>query len=281
MTIQEFITDVRERFLSHKIGNAGQESIWLTAGILRLSDADLIQLGGRALDPSEIQILQSGLQRRLQGEPLAYILGLWSFHDYEFKVNPAVLIPRPETEELVEYALRGMASQGLLLDVGCGSGCIGLSLLAQKPGWQGELIDISPAALAVARHNQHQLRGLDTKRVRIYQSDIFESVIRNDFDLIVCNPPYIFPAERINMQREVYAYEPELALFHADPVQLYHRLVTGACLHLRAGGILLAELAPCLSAAVLAIAVEQMCAARIINDLSGKERFLLARSHTQ
>ena len=176
------------------------------------------------------------LHERLGGKPTQYITKKQEFYGREFRVTPAVLIPRPETEHVVEAALRRGARR--VFDVGCGSGAIAITLQLESGAdvWGG---DISAAALAVARENARRLGA----RVEFLACDVLECVAEASVDLVVSNPPYVPLAESAHMQREVRDFEPHVALFAGESgLELYERIVAGAARVLRPGGWLVMEL---------------------------------------
>lgn len=167
---------------------------------------------------------QADVQAYVDGMPPQYVIGTAPFYGRTFQVNEAVLIPRPETEELVEWVLTDQQDKANLaiLDVGTGSGAIGVTLKAERPDWQVTLSDISEAALQVAKTNASQL-GAD---VELLQGDLLEPVQGRQFDVVVSNPPYISHKEEDLMDQSVLAHEPKLALFaDHDGLLIYERLV--------------------------------------------------------
>lgn len=225
------------------------------------------QLAGTALDPSAGQFLlqmrhdwdathlllhnrdqmpateqywfEEAVARLLKHEPAQYIVGKAPFYGRNFKVTPAVLVPEAETAELVDWVLAKMPNRPLrVLDLGTGSGVIGITLALERPEWRVTLSDVSPAALEVAGKNCRHF-GLDLPLV---ESDLFEALADQRFDLIVTNPPYIDHQDTGVMDQAVLDYEPALALF-ADEHGLgfYHRLFAQAGDHLTAGGQLYGE----------------------------------------
>lgn len=176
----------------------------LLADVTGRTPAWLFAHGEEAIDGSEAEVL---VRRRLDGEPLQYIRGRADFYGREFFVDDRVLIPRPETELLVECAI-GKAAQGArVLEIGSGSGCIAISLERERPDLDVTSIDVSFAALAVAARNAR----VHSSAVRFAASDAFDA-IRGDFDLIVSNPPYISGADYAELATEVRDYEPAAAL---------------------------------------------------------------------
>jgi release factor glutamine methyltransferase len=198
----------------------------------------------KRLTESEIHFLQLSLKRLKNHEPLQYITGTAYFHGLDFKVSPAVLIPRPETEELVEWIVQrhGKANGSLsILDIGTGSGCIAISLKAKMPEAMLFAIDISEKAITVARKNAHML-GTEVffGSVDILDGDASSALLK--FDIIVSNPPYVTPADREKMLPNVTDHEPALALFvEEDPLIFYKEIITFSEDHLAEGGSLYFE----------------------------------------
>ncbi|MRR49864.1 MAG: peptide chain release factor N(5)-glutamine methyltransferase [Rhodocyclaceae bacterium] len=195
-----------------------------------------------ALDEPVSSRFSAWVQRRQEGEPVAYLLGRREFYGRDFAVSPAVLIPRPETELLVELALQKMAecSQPRILDLGTGSGCLAITLALECPTAQVTAVDASAAALAVATENARQLGAV----VRFVESDWYAALAARDserFDLIVSNPPYIAPGDPHLSQGDL-RFEPASALAAPDNglADLRH-IVTGASDCLLPGAWLLCE----------------------------------------
>ena len=185
-------------------------------------------------------VYQHALERRMRGEPVAYILGTREFYGLDFEVTPAVLIPRPETELLVELALERIVAQAHwdVLDVGTGSGCIAIALAIHRPSAHVVATDVSPDALEVAQRNaaRHAAANLE-----LLAGSVFAPVARRSFDLIVSNPPYI-AGEDPHLHRGDLRFEPQ----HAPPpggdgTALLQQLVAGAPARLHPGGWLLLE----------------------------------------
>jgi release factor glutamine methyltransferase len=208
------------------------------------------------------------LHQRINGEPTQYITGRQEFYGREFRVTPDVLIPRPETEHLIEAALAGGAET--ILDIGTGSGAIAVTLALETKA-RVVASDISADALRIAQQNA---RAMDA-RVEFVACDLGATFGERSFDLVVSNPPYIPGRDRVALQLEVRDHEPALALFGGeDGLAIYRRLVPEAARLLRPGGWLMMELGD-------AEAVREMCAdwtaVEILNDLASIARVLIAR----
>ncbi len=228
-----------------RLSEAGVDSPGLCARILvervaGLERTEYILAAERELEQSRAVELAALVARRARGEPLAYILGDKEFFGLSFQVTPATLIPRPETELLVEQALRACRAEKLLFaDLGCGSGCIGETLQYLRRGWQGMLVDLNASALEVARANARAL-GINPDFI---QADLFALPFgERIFDLVVSNPPYIGPGEADEVMDEVLAYEPHCALFSGDDGFAHLRaVIEGAASCLKDGAILILE----------------------------------------
>jgi len=193
---------------------------------------DWSALLGRVSDSADMALADQTLSRRLNREPLAYIFGVREFWKDVFHVGPGVLIPRPDTEVLVEAALGFEASD--VLDLCTGSGAVALSLAREKPSWWITGSDVSPDALGWAKRNGEAL----DRSVRWVLADGFQGL--GTFDLIVCNPPYVAPDHALE---EELSHEPRLALFaENNGLAFYERLASEAATHLNPGGALLIEI---------------------------------------
>lgn len=206
-----------------------------------LSRTELICRPETPLTSAQLDCLETLATRRQAGEPLAYLVGEAGFRGRSFQVSPAVLVPRPETEELVDLALDKLRELAVraprVLDLGTGSGAIPISLALEHPAAQVSAVDVSPAALAVARANGAALQA----PVRWLESDWFAALGGERFDLIVSNPPYIH-AEDPHLAGDGLCFEPRLALTDgADGLACIRAIVAGAAAHLEPGGWLLFE----------------------------------------
>ncbi|MBQ7554991.1 peptide chain release factor N(5)-glutamine methyltransferase [bacterium] len=214
------------------------------------------------------------LKKRESGYPLAYLIGSQPFHEIELKITPDVLVPRPETEEMVERILKEAKPTGKGLDLGCGSGAIALALAHALPGWTFAASDISQKALDLAKENAKKL-GLDT-RGTFYLGSWFEAIPKGEtFDLIVTNPPYVGDMEEIDLGA---SYEPKLALFAGpDGLDCYRLILSKAKDYLKEGGLFMGECGPYHAKALLELAKEAgLISAEILKDYSGRDRFIRA-----
>jgi release factor glutamine methyltransferase len=203
----------------------GVETVWLLA-----HDTD-------ALTEAQAAAFEALLARRLAGEPVAYILGEREFYGRPFRVTPATLIPRPETEHLIEAALARGPAAARVLDIGTGSGCIAVTLKLERPDWQVTAIDLSSEALAVARGNGARLGA----EVEWRHSDLFAALAGRTFDLIASNPPYVAEADPHMAEGDV-RFEPRTALTSGmDGLDAIRAIVKQAPAHLTTGGWLLLE----------------------------------------
>lgn len=210
------------------------------------------------------------LHQRIKGEPTQYITGRQEFYGREFRVTPDVLIPRPETEHLVEAALAKSNAVQTILDIGTGSGAIAVTLALETKA-RVVATDVSTAALGIAQQNA---RTLDA-RVSFIACDLGAALADGLFDVVVSNPPYVAGRDRASLQAEVRDHEPALALFGGDEgLAVYGRLIPEASRLLRSGGWLMMELGD-------AEAVREMCegwtGVEIINDLAGIPRVFIAQ----
>jgi release factor glutamine methyltransferase len=208
------------------------------------------------------------LRQRIKGEPTQYITGRQEFYGREFRVTPDVLIPRPETEHLVEAALTRTSET--IMDIGAGSGAIAATLALETKA-RVVATDVSLAALHIAQQNAHTLNA----PVRFVACDLGAAFADGSFDLVVSNPPYIAARDRASLQPEVRDHEPALALFAGeDGLAIYRRLIPEAARLLRQGGWLMMELGE-------APVVREMCRnwtdVEIVNDFAGIPRVLIAR----
>jgi release factor glutamine methyltransferase len=220
----------------------------LLAHALQTERVQLYVRHDQPLEKTELAVFKALLQRRLRREPVAYIVGWKGFWTLELKVTPEVLIPRPETESLVEAALAALrllahGRPARVLDLGTGSGAIVLALASEAAGHRYFASDLSPAAAAVARRNA-EASGI-SDRVFFWAADWFSALkpVRAVFDLIVSNPPYVASGAFDELQPEIVQHEPRLALDgDADGLRSYRAIIGEAHRYLRPGGGLLLEI---------------------------------------
>ena len=244
----------------------------LLAHTLRIDRGNLRARYDQSISTADTQHFHHLISRRRQGEPLAYILGHREFWSLSFKVTPAVLVPRPESELLVQFGLDALTGimQPRILDLGTGSGAIGLSLAYSLPHATVDAVDISPAALAVAEDNRREL-GLSN--VRTVLGNWFDAIRDETYDLIVSNPPYLADDDP-HLATGHLAAEPQLALVSGKTgLEAYKLIAPQALGHLRTGGILLLEHGNTQASALRTI-LDECGYARmtIIRDLAGHER---------
>jgi release factor glutamine methyltransferase len=229
--------------------------------------------GEREVDDGLAQTIESMLARRFAGEPIQYIRGHAEFYGREFQVDDRVLIPRPETEFLVETALALLPQEGRLLDVGTGSGCIAITIAAERHDATVTASDRSLGALALASHNAREL-GVP---LRFAASDVLDA-IAGTFDLIVSNPPYIARADVDTLQPEVRLYEPATALSPGPAgTEIIERLFAGAHEQLSAGGRMILEIGYGQAGEVRAVAERHgWQIERIVPDLAAIPRIVVS-----
>jgi release factor glutamine methyltransferase len=232
--------------------------------------------------------LALAMEDLLANKPLQYILGKTQFLDNEFIVNEHVLIPRPETEELVQSVIDELKNVVIdinfpvkILDIGTGTGCIAISLKNYFPDMHVFALDVSEEALEVARTNAQNNRV----EVAFYQADIlnFETLEGfPEFDIIISNPPYVLEREKKQMQKNVLDYEPKEALFVPDdqPLLFYEAIADFANMNIRPGGYIFLEINESFGEEVKSLYLKHgFTGVEIIKDLSGKDRFLRCRSN--
>lgn len=219
------------------------EAEMLLAAALETTRMQLILDAHRPLNSAELGAYRGLLKRRRTHEPVAYILGEREFYGLKFKVDRRVLVPRPDTEALVDVALKRSADgdlHGEFLDLCTGTGCVAMAFAKERPTWSVAASDVSSDALEVAKDNAIQLGVLD--RVRLVQSDLFEAFVGQSFHVITANPPYIPLDEMKTLMADVRDHEPHLALEAGeDGLSVIRQLVPSAFSHLRAGGVLALE----------------------------------------
>jgi release factor glutamine methyltransferase len=274
VTIRDALRQSQQRFELHGISSARLNAEVLLCHVLSVEKAYLYTHDDRELSAGEAQGLENAVYERVCGVPVQYIVGRQEFYGRYFQVNPSVLIPRPETELLVEkvVSLRPPAGSRII-DVGTGSGCIGITLALELPETHVFLSDVSFEALQTATANAKRLAA----NVGIACMDLLEAA-RGPFDFIVSNPPYVSRAETSRLQREVREHEPHVALFAEDDgLSAYRQLIPSAQQMLCSGGYLLMEIGFGLEERVLSLFDSSWEQLPTGADLQGIPRVVIAR----
>ena len=225
------------------VPEARREAGSLLSHVIAKDRTFLISHADDLVGDTDVARFRGAVERRAKGEPLQYITGLQDFYGREFRVTPDVLIPRPETELLVEAALEKIAgvTSPLICDVGTGSGCIAITLLCERTDARAIAVDVSEAALEIAQDNARRL-GV-RERITFKISDCFAAVEPAAFDLVVSNPPYVSAGALTGLQREVRDHEPLVALSPGgDGLGVIRRLVRDAPAFLKNDGYLMMEI---------------------------------------
>ena len=274
-TVLETI-DGGTRYLEKRgIEDARRNMQMLVAHQLTCTRMDLYLRFDHPVEESDLVLLRETLKRRGEGVPLQHLLGTVFFHKHEFKTDARALIPRPETEELAEWILKWeLPETQRVLDMGCGSGVLGLTLAAERPRWDVTLGDVSPDALALARENA---AALEIPNAHFLLSDLF-SAINGPFDGIAANLPYVPEADRATLTREVM-HDPALALFSgADGLDLIRRFIPEAFERLTPGGWIVLEIGHDQASQVREILqTSSFTDIEVKTDLSGIARFPFAK----
>jgi release factor glutamine methyltransferase len=232
----------------------------------------------RPLTPQESQFYDAALAKRASGIPAQYITGHQELWGLDFIVSPAVLIPRPETEHVIEAVLARVGRTLLsanIVDIGTGSGCIAISLAKELPAAEIHATDISKAALEIASANAVRL---GQSRIQFHESDLFSKLKIRNFDFVVSNPPYVGESENDQVQLEVRKHEPRTAVF-AGPtgLEIIERLIPQARTALKPGGWLVMEISGTIAERVRGL-LSEWEEVQILNDLQGIARVVSARS---
>jgi release factor glutamine methyltransferase len=281
-TLGEVIAEARRMLEQAGIESAEQEVLWIVEHVLRLAAHHVVASRDRLLSQVERSAVRELIERRVGREPLQYILGTQEFCGLEFDVSPAVLIPRPETELLVEYVAQRIPldRQATVVDVCTGSGCIAVAIARLRPRVRVIASDLSNPSLDVARRNatHHAV----SERITWLEGDLLESLAKQGLegriDVIVSNPPYIAEADWAFLQPEVRLFEPRGALV-AGPqgTELHERLLQEAGPYLIPGGALIMEIGAGQARAMRRI-VDQISGYRfhrLVYDAAGLERVVI------
>ena len=281
LRVADVLIEGARRLLAAGIESARLDAEVLLGHLLCRSREELLIDGRIPLSEEQQQTYDGLLQRRSEREPVAYITGRKEFWSKEFRVTPEVLIPRPETECLVEIALKlaGTWREPLkILDVGTGSGAIAIALAGELPGAEIFATDISPAALTVARLNAAE-NGVAVK-VHFIEGDFFGALAETGvkFHLLVSNPPYIRRGDIAGLPPEVGRWEPPCALDGGvDGLDYYRRLAAESFAYLRPGGAVIVEIGADMADPVKALFCEATADVEVCPDYSGRDRVVVAR----
>jgi len=277
-TVRELLGRSREYLERNGVPSPKLDAEYLLAHVLAVPRLELYLDHDRPLEPAEVDSLRELVRRRGQREPLAYVLGSWSFYGLELHCDARALVPRPETEVLVErcLALLAGAAEPSVVDVGTGTGAIALALAARLPAARVTAVDLSSGALALAAENA-ALNDL-ADRVELLQGDLLAPVAGRRFDLVASNPPYVAEGETVDP--EVARFEPALAVYaeHAGRA-IHERLAEAAPRALNPGGHLVVEVAegqaPWLAEHLAGLGYTAIA---VTCDLRGIERVVEARA---
>ena len=269
MNIKEALTHAADKITLH-------DARHLMAYITKIKYSVTYLHENRPLDEKSYGAFLGAVERRKQGEPLQYILGSWDFMGMPFITDKRALIPRPETELLVEEVLahiRGLDRPANVLDICTGSGCIAVSI-AKLSNAKVTAIDICPDALSLAKENAtlHNVK----EKIHFLQSDLLNCLEDEKFDIIISNPPYITASELNTLQKEIINHEPQLALNGGeDGMDIYKRLIPQSLKHLTPEGAIFLEIGPVTVKDIMEDTGYGMI--RVINDYAGLDRILTAK----
>ena len=282
-TIAQLLTWTTEFFRERGIENPRLDAEVLLGTVLGKDRMYLYVHFDEPLEPAELARYRAHVKERAGHVPLAYVLGRREFMGLDFRVTRDTLIPRPDTEILVQCAvdfLRARAAAGgdelSIADIGTGTGAIALSVLHYTEGTRADAVDISPAAAEVARENAERL-GL-AERIEVHVGDLTAPLVGRSYDVILSNPPYIPTADIATLMPEVRSYEPHLALDGGtDGLNIYRRLMADAPALLKEGGAIAVEVGIDEAAAVAALAMahSRIVRTEILKDLAGIERVVV------
>jgi release factor glutamine methyltransferase len=280
-TIARVLAWASSNFKERGLESPRLEAEVLLAHVLRVERVRLILDAHKPLEPEELARFRDAIKRRRAGEPAAYIIGVREFYGLSFRVDRRVLIPRPDTETLVEAALEATRSRklaGRALDLCTGSGCVAIAFAKARPTWRVTGTDLSPGAVEVARANALRLGAV--WGVRFVSGDLYAAVGADEtFELITANPPYIPRAEVDTLPRHIRDFEPRQALDGGeDGLDLLPPIVQGALERLTPGGTLAVEIGAGQSGAVAALFERTGFAdVRRFRDYGGHERVVSGR----
>ncbi len=270
-------TELAELYAVEELDNIAH---WLIEHYAHISRSQLHQQPHLLVNQSDIILFSNAVDELKKGAPVQYVIGVVDFYGLKLSVDPSVLIPRPETEELVDIIIKENKNDKALkiLDIGTGSGCIALSLAKHFTLSQVTAVDISADALNVARKNaiNNHINNIKFLELDFLKENNF---IEKEFDIIVSNPPYIAASESTTMSKNVLDFEPSTALFvpNEDPLIFYTRIAEMAKTHLKRGGVVYVEINERLGDETrLAFSEKPFTSVHLLKDMFGKNRFIKA-----
>jgi len=276
MTLQDFkLKMISELSSIYEMDELNSIFNLLSEDYLKIPRSKILFANEIDLDKSNQTLFLSALERLKTHEPIQYVLGKTSFMDMEFKVNSSVLIPRPETEELVRLMLKEDLDGKEILDIGTGSGCIAISLAKNFPNSKVSALDISNDALEVAKENAK----LNNVEVNFINADIFNYESEKIYDIVVSNPPYVTGHEKSSMKKNVLNFEPDLALFvdNNEPLKYYLEIINFSKYALKSKGLLFFEINKRFSDQLKTKLLNSKLNSTVKKDLAGFPRFIKAK----
>ncbi len=293
-TVLQLVLWSAEYLAGKGIESSRLDAEYLLAGVLGLDRLQLYLQFERPLEAAELAAFKPLLLRRASREPLQYIQGRVAFRELELSVDARALIPRPETEELVDHVLAWLGRQGeesppgtgmTAVDLGTGTGAIALSLAVEGGFARILATDVSREALGLARENWERVasdRDLEPDRVEFRHGDLFEPLGDRRFHVVVSNPPYVEASQRESLQPEVGDWEPGSALFAGpDGLDVVRRIVGSASRYMEDGGLLVVEIGAGQGPVALELPAPGLVNLRVAKDLTGRDRFLVGKRENQ
>ena len=275
LSMLEWATDF---FEEKSVQNPRLSIEWLLADVLNINRLDLYLKFDRPLSATELDQLRPLVKRRSLHEPLQHLTGSTDFLNCTIRVDKNVLIPRTETEQLVELVLNQHSNSDKLkvLDIGTGSGCIPIAIKKVRPNWNCVGVDISPNALKLSSHNAEE----NEVEVNFLEADLNKllenkKIMPHDWDIIISNPPYITPTEKNELDPQVLNFEPNLALFHEDPLSLYRKICEFASV---CDAKLFLECNDKFATRIKETALSFYHDAELLQDYDEKDRFVIAQN---
>lgn len=278
--IIDFITWAKNCFKDKGFKNSRSEIEWLIRSVLDIKRIDIYLNFDKSLSLKEIKTLKSFVNRRLKNEPLQYITNTSEFYGREYFVDNNVLIPRPETETLIDLALQNLKGINCpkILDIGTGSGCLAITMAVEISNSRVTGIDISKDAINIANMNKTKYK---LKNISFRKIDILKQIINNEFDLIISNPPYIAMNELATVMKDVIDYEPLIALTdNADGLTFYKKFSSIAKHILKENGLMLLEVGIGTHPKKVQdiFTKEGFINVRLFKDLNGDDRVVLIKN---